>query len=80
MIKEKLSGYNRSIQVASGWFLVEELPYDFFATLGSEEEIDKWIGNRMVEDYEHWTVDYIWQQIESLAYILRSYDETENLE
>ncbi len=80
MIKEKLSGYNRSIQVASGWFLTEELPYDFFASTWSEEEIDSWIKERLTENYQAWDTDYVWRSIESLAYMLRTYDEEENLE
>ena len=50
---------------ASGFFLTEELPKGF--TDWEEEKINEHLSNHVWEAFENRDVDYVWEQIETLA-------------
>jgi len=68
--------YRKRLQFASGWFLTEELSDDWWESneVKSEEEVDKWLEDRLQEDYASWSGDYVWDNIESLAGFLAEYE------
>jgi len=66
--------YKKRLQFASGWFLTKELPDDWWESneVKSEEEVDKWLEDRLKEDYRDWSGDYVWDNIEYLASYLKA--------
>lgn len=70
---KKLGGVYQKLRYASGWFLTEEIPTEWDTQLTSEEEMNKWIEDHLTQDYEYWSADYVWEQIESLASFIENY-------
>ena len=55
---------NRRYQIASGWFLTEEIPDDFFDS--GDKMQDEFLENHLTEEYQYHTADTIWAEIESI--------------
>ena len=57
---------------ASGFHLTEAIPEEMLNEMvnldGTEEHVDKWIDEHRTEQYEFSDIDYIWDEIENLAW------------
>jgi hypothetical protein len=50
---------------ASGFFLTDNLDEEVLT--GDEEDLEEFIRNNLWEPFEYWSVDNVYEQIESLA-------------
>ena len=70
----------RAFMFASGQVLTADLPENFDDEDWSNDEhddIDAWIVNHAWEPYEYWEAKQLWEQIDSVAYTLKSFHESE---
>ena len=62
--------------VMSGVFLSECIPVELFHRADesdSFDEIDEWIGDHMIELFEHTDVSDVWELIEDAANVARKF-------
>ena len=70
----------RDFIAASGQVLTENLPENYNDENWSSDEhtdIDEWITAHAWEPYENWEAKQLWDQIDSVAYTLKSFHESE---
>lgn len=70
----------RAFIAASEQVLTETLPdnYDDDGWSGSKgETIDEWVVSHAWEPHENWDAKQLWEQIDSVAYGLRTFHESE---
>lgn len=71
------NNFMERLQYASGWFLTEEIPDNWWAddtNVKSEEEVNEWLESKLKERYKDWSADLVWINIESLASVLVGYE------
>ena len=66
-----LTKKNKDLIWASGHYLTENFPEEF--TEWEEEEIDGFIEDNITERYEFSEPNYIWKEIDNLAWSVRDY-------
>jgi hypothetical protein len=60
---------DRRYQYASGWFLTDEIPEDYFDW--EEWMQDEFLEQHLTEEYQHHTANTIWEQIESMESFIK---------
>ena len=70
----------RAFILASGQVLTEHLPENYEDIDWSNEDyedIDEWVVKHAWEPYQYWDAKQLWEQIDSVAYTLKAFHNSE---